>query len=113
MEDFFTLITGRTKGQAHGLHIGAGSPAHLEATSFIEICSEDMTRLGIKNGQIVRLRSDTGLVEVPVRTGSLPSGLVFIPMGPTANALVGTDTFGTGMPLFKGQRVKLERIWAH
>ncbi len=110
MEDFFTLITGRTKGQAQGLHIGAGSPAHLAATSFIEICPEDMTRLGIKDGQIVRLRSDTGLVEALARTGSLPSGLVFIPMGPTANALVGTDTFGTGMPLFKGQRVKLEWI---
>ncbi len=110
MEDFFTLITGRTKGQAHGLHLGAGSPAHLAATSFIEICPKDMTRLGIKDGQIVRLRSDTGRVEAPARTGSLPAGLVFIPMGPTANALVGTDTFGTGMPPFKGQRVKLERI---
>ena len=110
MEDFFTLITGRTKGQAHGLHIGAGSPAHIEATSFVEICPEDMTRLGIKDGQIVRLRSDTGMVEAPARIGNLPAGLVFIPMGPTANALVGPDTLGTGMPLFKGQSVKLERI---
>ncbi|MCP4117413.1 MAG: formylmethanofuran dehydrogenase [Desulfobacteraceae bacterium] len=110
MEDFFTLITGRTKGQAHGLHIGAGSPAHLEATSFIEIGPEDMTRLGIKDGQIVRLRSDAGQVEAPVHSGNLPSGLVFIPMGPTANVLVGTDTFGTGMPSFKGLRVKLELI---
>jgi len=110
MEDFFTLITGRTKGQAHGLHIGAGSPAHLEATSFIEIGSEDMTRLGIKDGQIVRLCSDTGHVEAPVRSGNLPSGLVFMPMGPTANVLVGADTFGTGMPSFKGLRIKLELI---
>ena len=110
MDDFFTLITGRTKGQAHGLHAGAGSPAHIEATSYVEICPEDMTRMGIKDGQIVRLRSDAGMVEVPARAGSLPAGLVFIPMGPTANALVEADTFGSGMPLFKGQRVQLDRL---
>ncbi len=110
MEDFFTLITGRTRGQADGLHKGAGSPAHLEATSFVELSPEDMTRLGLEEGQQVRLRSDTGLVEAPVRTGNLPPGLLFIPMGPTANTLVGTNTFGTGMPSFKSQRVRLERL---
>jgi len=110
MNNRFTLITGRTIDQAKGLHKGAGSAAHFDATSFVEICSEDMTRLDIKEGQTVRLRSGTGQVDVPVRTGDLPPGLVFIPMGPTANKLVSTETFGTGMPAFKGELVRVESI---
>lgn len=110
MDNLFTLITGRTRGQANGLHKGAGSSAHLKATSCVEICPEDMTRLGIKEGQVIRLRSETGQTEAYVKAGDLPPGLLFIPMGPTANRLVGTDTSGTGMPPFKGQRIEVERI---
>lgn len=107
MEDFFTLITGRTKRQADGLHIGAGSTEHVTATSYVEICRDDMTRLGIAEGQTVKLLSGAGEVEVVVYPANLPAGLLFIPMGPAANKLVGTETFGTGMPSFKGQQVKV------
>ena len=110
MDSNFKLISGRTRAQAHGLHKGAGSKEHLEATSYVEICKEDMARLKIEEGQIVRLHSQVGSVDVPARSGDLPTGLLFIPMGPTANALVGPETFGTGMPAFKNQAVKLERI---
>jgi len=110
MERRFTLITGRTREQALGLHKGAGSPFYLKATSFVEMGAADMTRLGINEGQIVRLRSAAGHVEVPVRRGDLPPGIVFIPMGPTANTLVETGTFGTGTPSFKGLQVEVEPI---
>lgn len=110
MENQFTLITGRTIDQAKGLHKGAGSAAHFEATSFVELCAEDMTRLNIKEGQTVRLRSGAGHAEATARAGELPPGLVFIPMGPTANKLVGTETFGTGMPAFKSEPVRVEPI---
>jgi formylmethanofuran dehydrogenase subunit D len=33
---------------------------------------------------------------------------VFIPMGPTANVLIGTETESTGMPPFKGLAVEVE-----
>jgi formylmethanofuran dehydrogenase subunit D len=92
------------------LHKGAGSAAHFEATSFVEICAEDMRRLNITEGQTVRLCSDAGHVDVQVRIGDLPSGLIFIPMGPTANQLVDTETFGTGMPSFKGESVRVEPL---
>jgi len=110
LNNLFTLITGRTRGQANGLHKGAGSSAHLKETSCVEICPEDMTRLGIEEGQVVRLRSDTGQAEAYVKVGDLPCGLLFIPMGPTANRLIGTDTSATGMPPYKGQRIEVERI---
>jgi formylmethanofuran dehydrogenase subunit D len=34
--------------------------------------------------------------------------MVFIPMGPVANELVGSETDGTGMPTFKGLTVEEE-----
>lgn len=110
MENFFTLISGRTRAQADGLHKGAGSQDHIKATSFVEIGQEDMNRLGITVGQLVLIRSDSGTVEARVHSANLPPGLIFIPMGPTANRLVGTETFGTGMPSFKGESVEVERL---
>jgi len=110
MEKLFTLISGRTKAQAHGLHKGHNSPDYINATSFVEIGREDMIRLGIKDDELVLIRSDSGQVKVRAHPADLPSGLIFIPMGPTANKLVGTETFGTGMPSFKGELVEVERV---
>lgn len=110
MSENFILITGRTRKQADGLHKGKDSEAYRRATELVEMSSEDMARLAIEEGQIVRLRTTSDQVEVPVRTGALPSGILFIPMGPVANLLVETETEGTGMPAFKGLTVKMELI---
>lgn len=110
MEKSFTLISGRTKAQAHGLHKGPNSSDYINATSFVEIGPEDMSRLGVKEDELVLIRSDSGQVKARVHPAKLPSGLIFIPMGPTANSLVGTQTFGTGMPSFKGQPVEVEKV---
>lgn len=110
MENQFTLITGRTIDQAKSLHKSVSSSARSEATCYVQLCKNDMSRLNLEDGQVVRLCSETGRVDAPVRPGDLPSGLIFIPMGPTANKLVGTETFGTGMPAFKGEQVKVEKI---
>lgn len=108
MSENFILITGRTREQADGLHKGKDSEAYRRATALVEMSPEDMAHLSIKEGQIVRLRTASGQVEVPVRTGALPSGMMFIPMGPVANLLIETETAGTGMPAFKGLTVKME-----
>lgn len=108
MSEDFILITGRTREQADGLHKGKNSQAYRKATALVEMCTEDMARLAIEEGQIVRLKTASNQVEVPVRTGALPSGMVFIPMGPVANLLIDTETEGTGMPAFKGLTVEME-----
>lgn len=108
MSEDFILITGRTRKQADGLHKGKNSQAYHEATALVEISPEDMARLAIEEGQIVRLMTASNQVEVPARTGALPSGMLFIPMGPVANLLIDTETEGTGMPAFKGLTVKME-----
>ena len=108
MSEHFTLITGRTPEQGEGLHKGKDSEAYRRATALVEMNPEDMTRLEIEEGQVIRVRTATGQVEVPVRAGALPSGLLFVPMGPAANNLIGTETEGTGMPSFKGLAAEVE-----
>jgi len=108
LSEDFILITGRTREQAYGLHKGKDSKEYCEATALVEMCPEDMARLAIEDGQIVRLKTASNQVEVPVRAGALPSGMLFIPMGPVANLLIDAETAGTGMPAFKGLTVKME-----
>ena len=110
MSGDFKLVTGRTIKQADGLHKGKDSDAYRRSTTLVEMNEEDMVRLGIAEGEVVRLRTAAGQVEVPVRKGDLPPNMVFVPMGPAANALVGPDTEGTGMPIFKGLSVEIELI---
>ena len=108
MNEQFTLITGRTPEQGKGLHEGKDSDAYLHATALVEMSPEDMARLSIEDGQIIRVRTASGQVELSVRTGTLPAGMLFIPMGPPANALIGVDTDSTGMPSFKGLTAEVE-----
>ncbi|MDI6726255.1 MAG: molybdopterin dinucleotide binding domain-containing protein [Smithellaceae bacterium] len=108
LSEDFILITGRTREQGEGLHKGKESEEYRVAVALVEMNPEDMTRLSIKEGQVVRLRTTLDQVEVPVRTGTLPSGMLFMPMGPVANQLIAAETEGTGMPAFKGLTVKME-----
>jgi len=108
LSEHFTLITGRTPEQGKGLHKGKDSEMYRRATALVEMSSEDMISLEVKEGQIVWVRTTTGQVELPVRAGMLPPGLLFIPMGPVANLLIGTDTESTGMPHFKGLTAEIE-----
>ena len=107
MKSEFELITGRTRRQADGLHLGKDSEEYRQATALVEMSAEDIARLGLEEGDRVRLQTAAGEVQVPVYTGDLPSGLLFMPMGPTANALVGTDTDASGTPPFKDLKVQV------
>lgn len=107
MDGQLTLITGRTRDQAIGMHKGKDSGAYRQATTLVEMNPDDMARLRIRDGGIVRLRTAAGEVELTARAGSLPPGLVFVPMGRSANALIAVETQGTGMPSFKGIEVEV------
>jgi formylmethanofuran dehydrogenase subunit D len=98
----FTLVTGRTKDQGQARHVARNSRAYQQVTAWIEMNAEDMARLGISAGHLVRVQTETGQAELPVRAGELPSGMVFMPLGPAASELSASDTDGTGMPLLKG-----------
>ena len=108
MKKKFLLITGRTSKQAVGMHKGKNSQAYLTAVTRADMNGEDMARLDIKDGQTVRLKITESFVDVPIFKGNLPEKMIFMPMGPVANRLIGSDTHGKGMPLFKGQKVEVE-----
>ncbi len=109
----FVLITGRTSKQGRALHLGKDSPEYLEEVSALEMNERDMAEMGLRDGDEVRARTGEGEVSLRCRrSDALPRGLVFIPYGPPANALIGADTGGTGMPGAKGMVVEIEPIQA-
>jgi formylmethanofuran dehydrogenase subunit D len=104
------LITGRTIDQGVGKEMGKGSKEYFDSSSICVIDESDMKKLGIKSRANVKVTSKYGSVIVKAEKnpyGSNP-GLVFIPCGLWANAVTGDETFGMGMPLFKGFQVEVE-----
>ena len=102
------LITGRTIKQGEALHKGKDSDEYRQATGFVEMGRPDRERLGIEEGQHVRVRTAFGEAELELRESDLPEGMIFVPMGPAANRLIGTETRGTGMPDSKGLKAEVE-----
>jgi len=105
-----TLITGRTIDQGVGKEMGKGSQEYFDSSAVIYIDEDDIKKLGIKSRTNVKVTSKYGSVIVKVLKnpyGTNP-GLVFIPCGAWANAICGDETFGMGMPLFKGFKVEVE-----
>ncbi|MGO8806306.1 MAG: molybdopterin dinucleotide binding domain-containing protein [Candidatus Bathyarchaeia archaeon] len=104
------LITGRTIDQGVGKEMGKGSKEYFDSSSICIIDAADMKTLGIKSRTNVKVTSKYGSVIVKAVKnpyGSNP-GIVFIPCGLWANAICGDETFGMGMPLFKGFSVEVE-----
>jgi formylmethanofuran dehydrogenase subunit D len=105
-----TLITGRTIDQGVGKEMGKSSKEYFDTASICFLDPVDMIKLGIKSGTNVQVTSKFGSVIVKAQKfphGSNP-GLIFMPCGLWANAVCGDDTYGMGMPLFKGFPVEVE-----
>ena len=104
------LITGRTIDQGVGKEMGKGSQEYFDGSAICIIDEADMKKMGIKSRTNVKVTSKYGSVivkSVKNPYGSNP-GLVFIPCGLWANAICGDETFGMGMPLYKGFAVEVE-----
>ena len=117
----FILITGRTAKQGAALHKGKDSDEYRQATGFVEMSRADRERLaplapqgwGERGAvQRVRVRTAFGEAEFELREGNLPEGIIFAPLGPAANALIGAETRGTGMPDSKGLKAEVELLGA-
>ena len=113
MAEIFILIPGRTSKQGVGISEGKFGETYMQETTLLQVSPEDMERLGLAAGDMVRLTSEDGQVDVEVKAakaGELPSGLLFIPYGDLSSRLMGGDTHGSGMPTSKGLDVELEII---
>jgi len=113
MAETFILIPGRTSRQGCGINEGKFSGGYIEETSVLRVAQTDMERLRLADGDVVRLTSPSGQIEVSVRTAKgdeLPTGILFIPYGDLSSRLMGADTHGSGMPTSKGLDVDLEVV---
>ncbi len=113
MPETFILIPGRTSKQGCGINEGKFGDTYQREIYTLQVAPEDMQRLGLSNGDQVRLTSDHGQVEVAVissKSDELPPGLLFIAYGDLSSKLMGGDTHGSGMPTSKGMDVQLERV---
>ena len=113
MPETMTLIGGRTSRQGTSLCASKLEAEYIEVTSTVEMNAEDMSRLGLKDGDPVRLRSTSGEVDVRCKgrtTKDLPPGLLFIAYGPLSSRLMASDTAGSGMPISKHIEVTVEPV---
>ena len=102
------MISGRTLAQGAGCECKM-SPDFLKAVSVCHLSKEDYSFMGLSEGKNVLLKNEFGQVVLSPRADAgLRQGMVFIPMGPWANVLVGPDTGGCGTPHFKGVEVDVE-----
>lgn len=113
MAETFILIPGRTAKQGTTLNEGKFTQGYLDETSTLLMCTEDMQRLGVAEGDRVRLSTVQGTIELPAKAAKgeeLSPGILFLSYGPLASRLMGGDTHGTGMPDSKSFDVELEKI---
>ena len=93
-----------------GISEGKFAENYQSEINTLQVAPEDMERLGLADGDRVRLANEVGQIEVAVTTakgGELPPGLLFIAYGNLSSKLMGGDTHGSGMPTSKGMDVEL------
>jgi len=105
-----TLLTGRTIEQGVAKERGKFSKEYMESVSVCYMDPEDLKKLGIKEKTNVLVSTDYGSVVVKaVKSLRAPHlGVIFIPYGPWANAVVNPETHGVGMPSLKGIPAEVE-----
>jgi formylmethanofuran dehydrogenase subunit D len=102
-----TMISGRTLAQGAGCE-SKMSPDFFKAVALCHLSEKDFKSLGLSEGRNVLLKNEFGQVVLTAKKDAgLPDSMVFIPMGPWANVLVGTETGGCGTPHFKGLEVEV------
>ncbi len=109
----FILIPGRTSKQGCGISEGKFGESYQSEINVLQMCPSDMQRLGLAEGDRVRVRSEHGQIEIAIRPaaiGELPEGILFLAYGDLSSRLMGADTHGSGMPTSKGLDVRLEAL---
>jgi ferredoxin-nitrate reductase len=127
----FWLMTGRTTYHFHTRTKTGRSPELNEAApgAYIEIHQDDAGRLGISEGEQIRVTGPRGYADAPARFGGMPRGHLFMPFhygywdklktaGPddhpsAANELTATSWDPISkQPQFKFSAVRIDKVTA-
>jgi formylmethanofuran dehydrogenase subunit D len=105
-----TLLTGRTIEQGVGKECGKASEDYFVSVAICYVDPEDLKRLSVREGTNVRVSTDYGSVILKaLKSPRGPhQGVVFIPYGLWANAVVSSETDSIGMPSLKGIPAEIE-----
>ncbi len=107
-----TLITGRTIEQGVGKERGKDSEEYFAGTSVCFFDPKDLEEMGARVETNVKISTANGSVVVTaLESPRKPHPeIAFLPYGPWANALMGSQTEGVGMPTLKGLKVEVEPV---
>ncbi|MET9030359.1 nitrate reductase [Nocardia sp. NPDC004168] len=121
----FALITGRTLYHFHTRTKTARAP-QLQAAApqvWVELSTEDATKLGVAEGDMVRISSPRGAIRARARITGIRTGVLFVPFHygywdepaaereRAANEMTITDWDpASKQPIFKTAAAKLERL---
>jgi len=95
------MTSGRTIRQGEQLYY-KDHPEYTAQTSLCFVNPLDLFRIGVEDGEKVRISSDTGkTIFKAVSCPDVLEGMVFIPVGPHANFILHSRTHGTGAPDYK------------
>jgi len=105
-----TLLTGRTIEQGVGKERGKASKEYMESVSVCYMDAEDLRKLGIKEKANVLVSTNYGSVVLKaLKSLRAPHiGVIYVPYGPWANAVVNPETHSIGMPSLKGIPAQVE-----
>ncbi len=113
MTESMILIPVRTSVQGVALNKGKLKEDYLTETTMLDINTDEMKRLGLEEGNQVRLSNEIGETVVTCRgkkPEDLPNGMICIPYGPPTTELMSSETYGTGMPVSKHMEVTITKL---
>jgi formylmethanofuran dehydrogenase subunit D len=98
------LVTGRTIEQGVAKEHGKASDDYFQSVAAAYVDRDDLQHLNIQEKSNVRVSTTFGSVVVKAHTSmrGAHAGIVFIPYGPWANAVVDPGTDSNGTPSLKG-----------
>jgi formylmethanofuran dehydrogenase subunit D len=103
----FILNASRSSKQGSLINVGKDSQEYQDLTNSMTMAAEDMSEIGLAEGQLAIVRTPFGEATFKCQAGKMPVGMIFIPYGPPTCKLMGGDTDGTGMPTSKGWEVEV------
>ena len=109
MDADVTVVTFRDIFQYEAGKKGRYTDDYRDLSARIILDKQDMVKLGVKDGQALRVQNDIGSVVVAARTSEDDPhpALAFMIASPWSNQLVRDDICDTSIPGFKGITAKV------